>query len=88
MAATHETRWDSVSKTRREIHSTKIEIIKAEPAVCSVDCQHDAIQDHLSMGDLLSRLAWPVDVSVGDCLIAIIDVGKTQPNSEQLCLWL
>ena len=88
MTATHETRWGSISKTRREIHSGKTEIIKAELVVYSVDCQRDAIQDHLSMGDLLSRLVWPVDVSVGDCLIAIIDVGKPQPNSEQLCLWL
>lgn len=71
VAATDETRWGSISKTPRvgEIRSGKTEIMKAEPVVCSVDCQRDAIQDHLSMGDLLSRLTWPVDVSVGDCLI-------------------
>lgn len=71
MAVIHETRWGSISKTLRvrEIRSGKTEIMKAEPAVCSVECHRDAIQDHLSMGDLLSRLAWPVNMSVGDCLI-------------------
>lgn len=71
MAATHETRWGSISKTLgvRETRSGKTEIIKAELVVCSVDCQRDAIPDHLSMGDLLSRQAWPVNMSVGDCLI-------------------
>lgn len=90
VAATHETRWGSISNTLRvrEIRSGKTEIIKAELVVCSVDCQCDAIQDDLLMGDLLSRLAWPVNMSVGDCLITIIDVVQSQPNSEQLCPWL
>lgn len=44
----------------------------------SFNAQHTIIKNHLgqSLNERLSRLYWPVGVSMGDCLMMLSEVGR------------